>query len=58
MFGRYVNFPLTPEEEKAVGEEVAELAAAQSAMMLTLEARNSHILRPGHKRRRQAVHGR
>lgn len=40
MFGRYVNFPLTPEEEKAVGEEVAELAAAQSAMMLTLEPRN------------------
>ena len=40
MYGRYVNFPLTPEEEKAVGEEVAELAGARSAMMLTLEPRN------------------
>ncbi|MBT2552714.1 glycoside hydrolase family 26 protein [Arthrobacter sp. ISL-5] len=40
MYGRYVSFPLTPEEEKAVGEEVAELAAAHSAMMLTLEPRN------------------
>ena len=40
MYGRYVNFPLTPEEEKAVSEEVAELAGARSAMMLTLEPRN------------------
>jgi hypothetical protein len=40
MFGRYVNFPLTPEEEKAVGEEVQSLAAAHSTLMLTLEPRN------------------
>ncbi|HEY8701829.1 MAG TPA: glycosyl hydrolase [Arthrobacter sp.] len=40
MFGRYVSFPLTPEEEKEVGEEVAALASAHSAMMLTLEPRN------------------
>lgn len=40
LHGRYVNFPLTPEEEKAVGEEILALAAARSAMMLTLEPRN------------------
>lgn len=40
MFGRYVSFPVTPEEEKEVGEEVAALASTHSAMMLTLEPRN------------------
>lgn len=38
VYGRYV--PLTPEEEKAVGEEMSQLADAHSAMMLTLEPWN------------------
>lgn len=40
VFGRYVNFPLTPAEQKAVGEEVKELAGAHASMMLTLEPRD------------------
>jgi hypothetical protein len=40
VYGRYVNFPLRQDEEKAVGEEISALAAAHSAMMLTLEPRN------------------
>jgi hypothetical protein len=39
VYGRYVDFPLSAEEEGAVSEEVQELADHRSSFMLTLEPR-------------------
>jgi hypothetical protein len=39
LYGRYIDFPLTTEDEYVIGNEVQELATSRSSLMLTIEPR-------------------